>query len=84
VCKTKTRSLQEYTDMHNVSIRQELLQKAYRDSTTVKAQLKYKDDDETKHRTLHSEVFTTWVSNHLKAKAHTCHCGLVHRLHVKK
>jgi hypothetical protein len=69
--------------MNNVNIQQELLQKACRDSTTAKAQLKY-GDDEMKCHTLRSIPFTTWVSNLFKAKVHTCHCGLVHRPHMKK
>lgn len=69
--------------MNNVNIQQALLHKACRDNTTVRVQLKY-DDDETKHHTLRSVPFITWVSNLFKAKTHTCHCGLVHRPHVKK
>jgi CRISPR/Cas system Type II protein with McrA/HNH and RuvC-like nuclease domain len=78
----KNGSLQEYTDMNNVNTQQELLQKACRNNTTVKAQLKY--DDEMKHHTLRSIPFTTWVSNLFKAKAHIFHCGLGHRPHMKK
>jgi len=74
VQKNKNVSLQEYTDVNNVNIQQALLQKACRDNTTVKAQLKY-DDDEMKRHTLHSIPFATWVSNLFKVKAHTCTVG---------